>query len=79
MLTRQPQTLVQSEATTHRVAVVTTCFNQAEFLAEAIESVLAQSRPADQVILVDDGSVMGPRLLQRAMQMFNMFFKKTAD
>ena len=40
---------------------------------------LAIFRPADQVILVDYGSVMGPRLLQRAMQMFNMFFNKMAD
>lgn len=39
-----------------RVAVVITCFNQARFLAEAIESVRNQSRQPDECILVDDGS-----------------------
>jgi glycosyltransferase involved in cell wall biosynthesis len=38
------------------VSVVITCFNQAQYLAEAIESALAQSRKPDEVIVVDDGS-----------------------
>ena len=39
-----------------RVAVVVTCYNQARFLPEAVESVLAQSHTIDEIIVVDDGS-----------------------
>jgi GT2 family glycosyltransferase len=38
------------------VSVVVTCHNQAQFLAEAIESVLAQTYPWIEVIVIDDGS-----------------------
>ena len=38
------------------IAVVIPCYQQAAFLAEAIESVLAQSERADEVLVVDDGS-----------------------
>lgn len=38
------------------VAAVIPCFNAAPFLAEAIESVLRQSRPPDNVVVVDDCS-----------------------
>jgi glycosyltransferase involved in cell wall biosynthesis len=45
-------------STTRRpdVAVVIPCFNQAHYLAEAIESVLAQTLRPAELIVVDDGS-----------------------
>lgn len=39
-----------------RISVVVTCFNYESFVGEAIRSVLASRRPADEVIVVDDGS-----------------------
>ena len=39
------------------VSVVITCYNQARYLAEAIESALAQTHARREVVVIDDGSV----------------------
>ena len=38
------------------IAVIIPCFNLGRFVAEAIETALRQSRPALEVVIVDDGS-----------------------
>ncbi len=46
----------EASAQTASVSVVITCYNQGQFLREAVESVLAQSYRSFEIIIVDDGS-----------------------
>jgi glycosyltransferase involved in cell wall biosynthesis len=42
------------------ISVVIPCYNGARFLRETLETVLRQTRPAAEVIVIDDGSTDAP-------------------
>lgn len=39
-----------------KISVIIPCFNRQDFIAATLDSVLAQSHPVDQVLVIDDGS-----------------------
>ena len=41
---------------TLRIAIVITCYNYGHYVGQAIESALSQTRQADEIIVLDDGS-----------------------
>ncbi|MDQ6797293.1 MAG: glycosyltransferase family 2 protein [Actinomycetota bacterium] len=52
----------------NRISVVIPCHNYGRFLAEAVESVTAQSRAPDEVVIVDDGSTDDTAEVARALE-----------
>ncbi len=48
-----------------RISVIITCFNQREFIRDAVDSALSQSSPHTEIIVVDDGSTDGSAELLR--------------
>ena len=55
--------LSRTASAAHRIAVVVNVYNQACFLSGALESVLAQTHPADEIIVVNDGSTDAPETI----------------
>ena len=57
MADQEPTSLVTEQAhSSSLVTVVIVCYNQAQYLGEAIESVLGQTHPHVEIVIVDDGS-----------------------
>jgi glycosyltransferase involved in cell wall biosynthesis len=42
-----------------KISVIVPLYNTRDYIVEAVESILSQTRPADEIIIVDDGSTDG--------------------
>jgi glycosyltransferase involved in cell wall biosynthesis len=63
---------------TRLVSVIIPCYNQAQFLGEAIESVLAQSYEPLEIIVIDDGSSDNTAEVARRYPAAKYFHQKNA-
>jgi len=50
----------------HRISVVLPVFDRERYVGDAVRSVLGQSRPADELVVIDDGSTDGSMDVVRA-------------
>lgn len=57
---RETDEIISAANVEDSVAVVVTTYNDAVYLRDALSSVFAQERHADEVIVVDDGSTVSP-------------------
>ncbi len=57
----------------NRVAVIIPCYNHARFVGEALESVLAQTRRPDRIIVIDDGSK------DNSLEVLNAFIERGVE
>src|SRR5215469_904103 len=48
--------MISSDSSLPKITVYVPAYNVAEFLPRCLEGVLAQTRPADEILLIDDGS-----------------------
>ena len=60
------------------VSVIIPCYNQAHFLDEAIESVLTQTYPNREIIVVDDGSTDDTAEVARRYSMVRYVYRENA-
>jgi glycosyltransferase involved in cell wall biosynthesis len=58
------------------ISVVVTCYNQGHFLRDAIESVLAQTYPTCEIIVVDDGSTDDTAAVARSYPGIRYIYQK---